>query len=91
VRPWMSLALYVAVALTWFVPDRRFERLLAEDSRRWAAGGSRARGRPRHSHRPGTTRPSGCQHHDDLHPRPQPRPHWGPEPRRPDVPLQATV
>jgi uncharacterized membrane protein len=34
VRPWMSLALYVAVALTWFVPDRRFERLLAEDSRR---------------------------------------------------------
>jgi len=31
VRTWISLALYVAVALTWFVPDRRFERLLAGD------------------------------------------------------------
>jgi uncharacterized membrane protein len=27
---WISLALYVAVALIWLVPDRRFERLLAE-------------------------------------------------------------
>jgi uncharacterized membrane protein len=27
---WLSLALYVTVALTWLVPDRRFERLLAE-------------------------------------------------------------
>ena len=27
---WLSLALYVVVALMWLVPDRRFERLLAE-------------------------------------------------------------
>ena len=27
---WISVALYAAVALTWLVPDRRFERLLAE-------------------------------------------------------------
>jgi uncharacterized membrane protein len=26
VRPWLSYALYVAVALIWFVPDRRFTR-----------------------------------------------------------------
>jgi uncharacterized membrane protein len=26
VRPWISYALYVAVALMWFVPDRRFVR-----------------------------------------------------------------
>ena len=26
-RPWMSIALYVVVALTWFVPDRRIEAL----------------------------------------------------------------
>src|SRR4030095_8143865 len=32
-------------------------------------------------------RPPGRQHHDDLHPRPQPRPRWGPKPRRPDVPM----
>jgi len=30
VHIWISLALYVVVALVWFVPDRRFERLLAE-------------------------------------------------------------
>jgi uncharacterized membrane protein len=28
VRPWMAWALYVAVALLWFVPDRRIERAL---------------------------------------------------------------
>jgi uncharacterized membrane protein len=27
--PWLSLALYVAVALVWLVPDRRIERKLA--------------------------------------------------------------
>ena len=27
VRPWISYALYVAVAATWFIPDRRFTRL----------------------------------------------------------------
>jgi uncharacterized membrane protein len=26
VNPWISYALYVAVALTWFIPDRRFTR-----------------------------------------------------------------
>ncbi len=27
VRPWIAYGLYVAVAVTWFVPDRRFTRL----------------------------------------------------------------
>ncbi len=26
--PWLSVAIYVAVALIWLVPDRRFERLI---------------------------------------------------------------
>jgi uncharacterized membrane protein len=26
VSPWISYALYAAVALLWFVPDRRFTR-----------------------------------------------------------------
>ena len=30
VHAWIPLALYAAVALIWLVPDRRFERLLAE-------------------------------------------------------------
>jgi uncharacterized membrane protein len=25
VNPWISLAIYVAVAAAWFIPDRRFE------------------------------------------------------------------
>jgi uncharacterized membrane protein len=29
VYTWISLALYVAVALMWFVPDRRIEKMLA--------------------------------------------------------------
>jgi uncharacterized membrane protein len=29
VRPWISIALYVLVAVTWLVPDRRIERTLA--------------------------------------------------------------
>ena len=44
-------------------------------------------GEPRHSHRPGPARPPGRQHHDELHPRSQPGPCWGPEPRRSDVRL----
>jgi uncharacterized membrane protein len=28
VRPWMSITLYVVVALIWFVPDRRIEALV---------------------------------------------------------------
>ncbi|TIX03052.1 MAG: hypothetical protein E5V44_15795, partial [Mesorhizobium sp.] len=28
VNQWIGVALYVAVAITWFVPDRRFERLI---------------------------------------------------------------
>jgi len=27
-RPWMAIALYVGVALTWFVPDRRIESVV---------------------------------------------------------------
>jgi len=27
VSPWISYAMYVAVALMWFIPDRRFARL----------------------------------------------------------------
>jgi uncharacterized membrane protein len=30
-RPWIAWALYVAVALIWFIPDRRIERVLAQD------------------------------------------------------------
>jgi hypothetical protein len=26
VRPWMSCVLYIAVAVMWFIPDRRFEK-----------------------------------------------------------------
>lgn len=29
-QPWISLGIYALVALWWLVPDRRFERLLAE-------------------------------------------------------------
>ena len=32
VRPWMADALYVVVAVTWFVPDRRIEAQLREAS-----------------------------------------------------------
>ncbi len=35
--PWLSLALYVIVAIIWLVPDQRIERALA---RRYAAGSS---------------------------------------------------
>jgi uncharacterized membrane protein len=28
VRPWIAIALYVMVALMWFVPDRRFESVI---------------------------------------------------------------
>ena len=27
--PWLSVAIYIAVALIWLVPDKRFERLIA--------------------------------------------------------------
>jgi len=30
VEPWISCAIYVAVACVWIVPDRRFEKLIAE-------------------------------------------------------------
>jgi uncharacterized membrane protein len=30
VAPWVSVGLYVAVALAWFVPDRRVERVLGQ-------------------------------------------------------------
>ena len=31
VHPWLAISLYVAIALMWFVPDRRIERLSAAD------------------------------------------------------------
>jgi uncharacterized membrane protein len=30
-RPWIAIALYVAVALVWFVPDSRIESLVKQD------------------------------------------------------------
>jgi uncharacterized membrane protein len=33
VAPWISWALYVAVALMWLIPDRRIERTLANQTR----------------------------------------------------------
>jgi TMEM175 potassium channel family protein len=30
-RPWIGWTLYVAVALIWFIPDRRIERVLSRD------------------------------------------------------------
>ncbi len=30
VNPWLSRALYIAVALIWLAPDRRIERVLAQ-------------------------------------------------------------
>ena len=30
--PWISLAIYVLVALIWLVPDRRIERVLAANA-----------------------------------------------------------
>jgi hypothetical protein len=32
VNRWVSLALYIAVAVMWLIPDRRIERTLAERS-----------------------------------------------------------
>jgi uncharacterized membrane protein len=32
--PWVSTGLYVAVAVAWFIPDRRVERVLTTDSDR---------------------------------------------------------
>jgi len=29
VNPWLSMALYVLVALVWLVPDRRIEKVIA--------------------------------------------------------------
>jgi uncharacterized membrane protein len=34
VAQWAALSLYVVVALTWFIPDRRIERKLASDVER---------------------------------------------------------
>jgi uncharacterized membrane protein len=31
VLPWLSVALYAAVALIWLVPDRRIERVLTQE------------------------------------------------------------
>ena len=29
--PWISIALFIAVAIIWFIPDRRVERLLIDE------------------------------------------------------------
>jgi hypothetical protein len=44
-------------------------------------------GRARHPHSAGATRPQRCEHDDDLHPRPEPRPSSRAEPGGSDVPL----
>jgi len=31
VAPWVSIAIYVGVALTWLVPDKRIETRVAEE------------------------------------------------------------
>ena len=31
IQPWISVGLFIAVALTWFVPDRRIARVLGAD------------------------------------------------------------
>jgi hypothetical protein len=31
--PWLSIGVYVAVALAWFIPDRRMERVLTASPR----------------------------------------------------------
>ena len=31
VSPWLSLALYIAVAITWLIPDRRIERNIGQE------------------------------------------------------------
>jgi uncharacterized membrane protein len=30
--PWLSIAIYVGVAITWLVPDRRIERVLSAET-----------------------------------------------------------
>jgi uncharacterized membrane protein len=29
-NPWLSIAIYALITITWFVPDRRIERMLRE-------------------------------------------------------------
>jgi uncharacterized membrane protein len=38
VSPWLSGALYVAVAVMWLVPDRRIEHALAREGRGGGGG-----------------------------------------------------
>jgi uncharacterized membrane protein len=45
VRPWIAWALYVTVALLWFVPDRRIERVMMREE--GGEGGEGERGRAR--------------------------------------------
>ena len=40
VSPWISIALYVTVALIWLIPDRRIERVLADHHEATVGGGS---------------------------------------------------
>jgi hypothetical protein len=50
-----------------------------------------ARGRAGHPYRPGVARTPGCQHHHDLHARPEPRAGRGQESGRSDVPIVTTA
>jgi uncharacterized membrane protein len=36
IAPWISNAVYLVVALIWFIPDRRIERILASAGREGA-------------------------------------------------------
>src|SRR5262249_41899302 len=40
--PWISIGLYIAVAVAWFVPDRRVERVLHDDAEAGELGRQRA-------------------------------------------------
>jgi uncharacterized membrane protein len=40
VSPWIAYAIYVAVALVWFIPDRRFTRIVSESGTEGSASRS---------------------------------------------------
>jgi uncharacterized membrane protein len=43
VRPWIAWTIYVTVALIWFVPDRRIERMLMREEAEEGGAGERVR------------------------------------------------
>lgn len=38
VAPWIAIAIYVAIAVSWFIPDRRIEKALANERRQASPG-----------------------------------------------------